>query len=174
MEKNLLIFGAGQYGAVIKELAEAVGEFETISFLDDLFGLEEQKGDISKSVIGKLNQYEAFRAEYGYAIVSIGNPEIRMEWTKKLLKAGYLLPTLISPRAYVSPSAQLSEGVVVEPMAVLNANVHIGEGSLVMAGAIINHNAFVDDYCNIQCGAVVMSNTVVSAYTMTQPNKTIR
>lgn len=32
---KLLILGAGQYGAVAKEIAESIGIYDAISFLDD-------------------------------------------------------------------------------------------------------------------------------------------
>lgn len=35
MNNNLLILGAGQYGDVAKEMAEAMGCFGKIDFLDD-------------------------------------------------------------------------------------------------------------------------------------------
>ena len=35
MKHKLLIIGAGQYGMVAKEIAESVGGFEIIAFLDD-------------------------------------------------------------------------------------------------------------------------------------------
>lgn len=35
VNKNLLILGAGQYGYVAKEVAESMGHFEKITFLDD-------------------------------------------------------------------------------------------------------------------------------------------
>lgn len=174
MNKNLLILGAGQYGTVVREVAESAGGFDKISFLDDTFGLSEFEGDYHEQSIGKLGQYKELRLEYDYAFVSIGEPEFRMEWTKKLIEVGFVIPVLVSPRAYVSLTAQLSKGVVVEPMAVVNAGSHIGEGSLVTAGAIINHNAFVSDYCDIQCGAVVMPGALVPNFTVTQPNEVIR
>jgi UDP-N-acetylbacillosamine N-acetyltransferase len=174
MKKNLLILGAGQFGTVVKEIAESLGVFEKIAFLDDTFGREEYEGDYHEQSIGKLDQYEEFRADYNYALVSIEDPEIRMEWTKKLLESDYSIPILVSPHAYVSPNAQLSMGTVVEPMAVVNANTHIGNGSFVAAGAVIDHNLFVADYCNIQCGTIVMPGALVPNFTITQPNEVVR
>jgi hypothetical protein len=35
IKHNLLILGAGQYGMVAKEIAEATGDYTAIAFLDD-------------------------------------------------------------------------------------------------------------------------------------------
>lgn len=48
MNKNLLIIGAGQYGALAKEIAEVMKCFEKIDFLDDN----------SELAIGKISEME--------------------------------------------------------------------------------------------------------------------
>lgn len=148
---NLLILGAGQYGQVVKEIAESAGLFGKISFLDD-------KSDIA---IGKMCDYEKFASDYNYAIVAIGNADLRLEYIRKLEKSCFRIAILISPKAYVSPSAKIMKGSVVEPLAIVNANSTVGEGVFVCAGAIVNHNAIVGDACQLDCGSVVESNAVL-------------
>lgn len=149
--KNLLILGAGQYGCVVRETAEAMGCFEKIAFLDDN----------SPLAMGKLAAYEGFAREYGCAFVAMGNPTLRIQWLEKLELAGYELPVLIHPRAYVSPSAILGKAVIVEPMAVVNAQAVVETGGLLCAGSVVNHNAHVMPVCQIDCNAVVAANATV-------------
>ena len=149
--KNLLILGAGQYGCVVRETAEAMGCFEKIAFLDDN----------SPLAMGKLAAYEGFAREYGCAFVAMGNPALRIQWLEKLELAGYELPVLIHPRAYVSPSAILGKAVIVEPMAVVNAQAVVETGGLLCAGSVVNHNAYVMPVCQIDCNAVVAANATV-------------
>jgi UDP-3-O-[3-hydroxymyristoyl] glucosamine N-acyltransferase len=174
MNKNLLILGAGMFGTVVKELAKDMGVFEKIDFLDDKYGSVEFENYYNEQVIGKLDDYEKFLPDYEYAIVSIGNPDLRMEWTKKLYYGHFKIPIIVSQSAYVSESAQLSRGVIVGPMAVINSITHIGEGTFVLAKAVVDHNSFVADYCNIQCGTVVMPGAAVPSFIMTQPNEVVR
>lgn len=174
MNNNLLILGAGQFGAVVKEIAESTGCFDSIEFLDDSFGTSDADESYHERSIGNLAKYDDLAANFSYAIVSIGNPKIRMGWTKRLIERGYTIPAIISPRSYVSPSAQLTKGVVIAPMSVVNANAHVGEGTFVVSGTIVDHNAFVGNYCNLQCGTVVMPAAVVPNFTMSQPNDVIR
>lgn len=171
MNTNLLILGAGTFGAVIKEIAEETGVFGKIDFLDDAFGTAECQGRYHEPSIGKLEDYQTFFPEYACAVVSIGDPEIRACWTKKLHDAGFTIPTIISPRAYVSESAQLGRGAVVGPMAVINPHAYVGTGTFVMACAVVDHNATLADYCNIQCGSVVRPCARLKSFTMTQPNE---
>ena len=148
LNSNLLIVGAGQYGMIVYEIARSIGSFDRIDFLDD-----------NKEVaVGKLADYEKFSDAYHYAIAAIGNTEIRKRWTQKLEDASYNIPVLISPKAYVSPSASLEKGVVVEPMAVVHARSVVGKGSIISANATVNHNSECGAFCHVDCGAVVASN----------------
>lgn len=151
MRRNLLILGAGQYGRLVLETAEAIGRFERIDFLDDN----------SPIAIGRLTDFQDFAENYDSAFVAMGNPGLRMQWLDKLEQAGYDLPVLIHPKAYVSPSAVLGKATIVEAMAVVNTEVIVEMGGLLCAGCVVNHNAHVMPVCQIDCNAVVASNATV-------------
>lgn len=136
---------------IAKEISEAMGCFDRIDFLDDNNSI----------AIGKIAQYENFVNEYEQAIVAIGNSVLRLELTEKMRNAGYKLATIISPMAYVSPSAIIHEGCIVEAMAVVNTESVINECCFISAGAIVNHNSTIGNGCHIDCHAVVKSNTVL-------------
>lgn len=150
-KKNLLILGAGQYGQVVQETAQAMGCFEKIGFLDDS----------SPIALGKLADYQSFAREYGCAFVAMGNPALRIQWLDKLEQVGYEVPVLIHPKAYVSPSAQLGKGCIVEPMSVVHTGCILGKGCLICAGAVVNHASLCGDCVQIDCNATVAANTVV-------------
>ena len=149
--KKLLIIGAGQYGAVASETAETMGCFSKISFLDDN----------NPVAIGKLSELETFVQEYANVFVAIGSPVIRLEWIEKAEKMGYEIATLISPKAYISPSARLMKGSIVEPCAVIQSNVTVEMGCIVSSGAVINHNAIIGRGCHIDCNATVAARMSV-------------
>lgn len=174
MNKNLLILGAGQYGTVVKEIAKSMGCFDKIDFLDDSFEMGETEGNYHEKPIGKPSDFENFITDYSYAIVAIGNSEIRKMWTEKLIEACYKIPIIVSPKAFVGNTAQLRYGVVVEPMAVVHENVAIGIGTYISAGAVVNHNSFVADYCHIDNNAVVMRGALVPSMTYVEPLKILK
>lgn len=161
MRQGLLILGAGQYGSVAKEAAQSMGCFGKIAFLDDCHGTKTCA--YHEETIGRLCDYESFAGEYGYAVVAMGDPKLRQGWTARLEEACFRIPVLVSSRAYVSPSAQLRKGCIVEPLAGIHANAVIGEGTLVSMGAVVDHNSMVMDYSHIGCGAVVESGALVES-----------
>ena len=79
MNKNILIFGAGQFGLMIKEIVESINCFDKADFLDD----------DNEIAIGKLSDYEKFSDDYRYAVVAIGNPDVRLSYIQKLEVAAY-------------------------------------------------------------------------------------
>lgn len=156
MKHKLLILGAGQYGMVAKEIAESIGSFERIDFLDDK----------NEAAIGKMSSYAGLANKYDSAIVAIGNSEVRLQYIDNLNRVGYCITTLISPLAYVSPSACIGDGTIVEPMAVINANSTVGTGNIVCVGSIINHNAVTGNGCLFQCGSIVPAGANIPSNTV--------
>ena len=152
---NLLILGSGQYGNIVYEIAQATKRFEKIDFLDDS----------ANKAIGKICDAPNFLKTYKYAIVAIGNSQIRLKFLNQMEEIGFQIPALCSPLAYISPSASISCGSIVEPMAVINSNSKIGKGCIISAGAVVNHDAVVETGCQIDCNAVVCASQVVPKHT---------
>ena len=146
-----MILGAGGYGHVVREIAEDSGIFDKIDFLDDS----------SPLAIGKFGDAEKFLKGYPNAVVALGNAELRLGHIEKLRAAGFQIPAIISPKAYVSKSAKIGKGTIVEPFSAVNANSEVGIGVLLRCGAVIDHNAKVGDFCYIDCGVVVKANNSV-------------
>lgn len=160
MNQNLLIIGAGIYGLVAKETAESMGCFRQIDFVDD--GAKETPNGIP--VIGTTHDLAELSRGYANVVVAIGNPEVRQKLICFIEEETLLrLVPLVSPRAYVSPSAQIGTGCIVEPMAVVHTGCVLGKGCLICAGAVVNHGAMCGDWVQVDCNAVVPGNTVVQS-----------
>lgn len=154
-QRNLLILGAGQYGQIVYETAEAMRCFGRIDFLDDQ----------NPAAVGVLEDYKKYRSSYECAFVSMGNPQLRLQWLDRLEVAGYELVTLVHPMGFVSKTASLGKGCIVEPMAVVQAGAQVENGGLLCAGCIVNHNSIVQRGCQIDCNAVVPARAVVPEMT---------
>lgn len=162
MNKNLLILGAGQYGQVAKEIAEDMGCFEKIAFLDDRFG---ENTDQNELIIGKFSDYEKFVTEYSYAFVAVADMTERLRLTDILEDCGYTIATLISPRSYISKTAKVGKGVMIESFAVVNSGAVINDCCYIGANATIDCGSEVGRGSTICCGATVVDNTYVEPKT---------
>lgn len=144
---NLLILGAGGQGQVVRDVAESLGIFNHISFLDDDPG--------NPLAMGRIEECVLLTDEYPIGIPSVGDAALRMKWLRQLVAAGFVIPTLISPSASVSPSASIGYGTLVEPKVSIGANAVIGNGCIISAGAIIDRDAQVPEGTYITCGQTV-------------------
>lgn len=160
MNNNLLIIGAGVYGVVAMEIAESMKCFDKIAFVDD----EKKETPNGIKVIGTCSDIENLVEEYSNIIVAIGNPEVRLSLLQKLEEEHPCrVVKLISPKAYVAPSAQIMQGCIVEPMAVIQSMSLIAKGCIISAGAVVNHASMCCDGVHVDCNATVAGNTLVPA-----------
>ena len=114
--KSLLILGAGGFGHMIKETAQALG-YEEIVFLDDMVKEDD--------VIGMCCDYVIKHEDYPVAVAAFGNNKTRLFWTDKLLEEGYEVPAIVHPSAVVSPSVTLEPGCFIMQRSVVNTNTKI-------------------------------------------------
>ena len=164
MNRNLLILGAGGHGQVVKETAEAMDVFTKIDFLDDK----------AAKALGTFSDYEKLSTTYAYAFVALGNNQLRLEWIGHLERAGYILPTLVHPTAYISPSASIYPATVVAAKAMVNTHVVIEKGCIIGMGVIVDHDTMIGYGCHLDCGAIVKACCVVEAFRKVESSMVIR
>lgn len=152
MDKKLLIVGAGSYALVAYEIALDMGCFEKIGFVDDKVTTLQNGIAVAGTTfdIGRLAE------EYSDIVVAIGNPEIRLSLIDYLKKeTPYHIVSLISPKAYISPSAKIMSGCIIEPMAVVHTACVIEEAAIISAGAVVNHASVCGRGVHVDCNATV-------------------
>ena len=162
MSKNLLIVGAGMYSIIAYEIAVEMGCFEKIDFIDDM-----RKVSLNgMNVVGTTDDLNKLEACYSHIAVAIGNTEVRLSLLNKIKeKTGLVIASLISPRAYVSPSAKITNGCIIEPMSVVHTNCEIAFGCIISAGAVVNHSAVCCDGVHVDCNATVCGYCFVPSRT---------
>lgn len=162
MNKNLLIVGAGMYSVVAFETATDMGCFEKIAFVDD-----ERRTTLNDiEVIGTIQDIDELAIEYSNIIVAIGNPETRLSLLNKISEENpYRIVSIVSPKAYIAPSAQIMRGCIIEPMAVVQTGCLISTGCIISAGAIINHASMCCEGVHVDCNATVEGYCLVPAGT---------
>ena len=153
---NLLILGAGSQGPVVKEIAEAIGIFDKIAFLDD--------DPNNKYTIGPLSDVKKLIDCYPMATVSLGNSFLREKYMNELETLGYIVPSLIHPTATISPSCQHGRSVVIEARCVVSAGAIIGRGALISGASVIEAEAQIGAFTHIGSAVTVDKNAVVKDY----------
>ena len=157
MGRKLLIVASKRYGDYVKEIAESMGCFEEISFVDN----------DREEAIGKLEDVESFYPEYNCAIAACDDGVERLEWNKKL-EALYNIPVLFHMDSTISPSANLMPGCIVEPRAVVGCGSTIGQATVIGANVVVEPYCFIGDSCTLKSGTIVKSTSMVAMNTSTE------
>ncbi|MDA7490966.1 acetyltransferase [Synechococcus sp. AH-707-M23] len=153
---GLLLLGAGGHARVVAETALTTGRFSRIAFLDDrCTGPSQLPNQLGWPVIGPLAAAldPHIRQQFPAALVVIGNADMRLEWLLRLAAAGYELPVLVHPTAWLSASAQLGLGSVVCAHAAIQAQTLIGSGAILNTGCSVDHDAQLGDGVHICPGS---------------------
>ena len=155
--RKLLILGAGGYGKTIADVARQLNCYGEIAFLDD--------NSKAPDVLGKCAEVFSLADKLTDVYPAFGNNEVRMNWMNRLLEAGIRVPTLVHPRAYVSPAAKLGIGVTVLPMAVVNTGVTVERGCIINIGALIDHDSIIGEGTHLAPGAIVKAENRIPGMT---------
>jgi len=160
--KEIIILGAGGHCKSIIDVIELEAKYQIVGIIDN----ELKIGDkvLSYEVIGRDEDLKKFREKYQYAIIGVGQiktPNIRIKLFELLKSLNYVLPIIISPRAYVSKYAFIDEGSIIMHDALVNVNAKIGKNCIINTKALIEHDAIVEDNCHISTGAIINGGTVV-------------
>ena len=145
--KSLIIIGAGGHGRVIADIAQKLGVYESISFLDD-GGVKHTMGI---PVVGKIVDAEKYVNSADF-FVAIGNSKLREEFMEDLLKKGANIPTLIHPSATIGSHVEIGIGTTVMAGVVINPCAKIGKGVILNTCSSIDHDCVIGDYCHIAVG----------------------
>lgn len=152
---NLLILGAGSQGPVVMEIAQSLGIFSRIDYLDD--------DPDKRAAIGPLSDYERLREIYPVAIASFGNSALRREYYDKLIAAGYVIPRLIHPTASISGSSvKLGKGVVVEPKVIIGNNVTVEDNVILSAGCVLDRGCVIHANAHVGCACTITRGSHVA------------
>ncbi|KFN40560.1 MAG: acetyltransferase [Sulfuricurvum sp. MLSB] len=171
MKPEILLVGGGGHCKALIDVIEAAGQYTIAGIIDRPELIGEQI--LGYRVIGCDDDLSSLVSRYPYAIVSVGQvrtPDLRKKLFALLERAGYVIPSIISPRAYVSPHARVERGSVVMHDALINAHARVGANCIVNTKALIEHDCRVGDHCHVSTGAILNGATVVGEGTFVGSN----
>ena len=157
MSGDVVIIGTGGHGREVLDVFEALraaGEsWNVLGFLDDA---PERRGTTVRGlpVLGGVSWLTERQASARpQAFIGIGSTVVRWRIAERLAGWGVQFPTLVHPRASVTPHVELAEGVLIAAGAVLTSSLRMGAHSFLNVGASVSHDCAVGRCCAIQMGA---------------------
>ncbi len=161
MNDIILIGGGGHCKSVI-DVIEQEGRFSIVGIVDKP---EHLGSDVNGySVIGNDSDLAYLAKKYQYALITVGqikSPLLRIKLFDLATKAGFILPTIISPRAYVSKHSKVGKGSVVMHDVLINTNTIVGENCIINSKALIEHDCKISSHCHISTQVTINGNVSI-------------
>lgn len=158
-EKKLLIIGAGGHGKVVADIANRIGEYSEIAFLDDDESITTVGRYLCEGTVDKL-EIEPKQTE---VFVAIGNAIIRRKVLERVEAEGFKIPILVHPNAIIGDEVELGHGTVVMAGAVINSGTQIGKGVIVNTSSSVDHDCIIGDYVHVAVGAHIAGSVCIGA-----------
>lgn len=148
---KVLVYGSRMFGQVIRCLVEDCGH-EFAGYIDDTYEGADVLGPFAS--VRQTHPPSAFSCvnAVGYSDLSA-----RRSVTTRIKDAGYTMPVLVHPRAYVSGTSSVGAGTFVMAGALVDCRVTLGDNVVVWPGVCVSHdcsisaNTFLSPNCTV-CG----------------------
>ena len=159
---NIILIGGGGHCKSVIDVIEQEGRFIIKGIVDkpELLG----SNILGYPVIGNDSDLDYLVKKYQYALITVGqirSPSLRIKLFNLAVKAGFILPSIVSPNAYVSRYASLGNGVVVMHGALVNINTTISDNCIVNSKALIEHDCQIFKHCHISTNATINGGVTV-------------
>jgi sugar O-acyltransferase (sialic acid O-acetyltransferase NeuD family) len=173
--KNIILIGGGGHCKSVIDVIEQEGRFKIVGIVDKpkLLG----SNVLGYSVIGSDFDLDSLAKRYQYALITVGqikSPSLRIKLFDLAVKAGFTLPNIISPNAYVSKHSSIGNGVVVMHNAMVNASASIGDNCIINSKALIEHDCIIESHCHISTQSTINGGVSVGEGSFVGSNSTTK
>lgn len=152
----VVIWGTSGHAAAVVDVLNSDDRYRLAGLLDDVntdrHG-EERYGARVLGDAGVLSRLDHNTVRHVF--VAIGDNDGRLKCAGQAVQAGFVLPTLVHPRAHLGSRVELADGTVLMALAVVNVDTIVGACSIVNTGAIVEHNCHLGEGVHVGPGAVV-------------------
>ena len=100
-----------------------------------------------------------------FVTIAVGEPRLRQLLLKKAEAVGLVPRSLVSPSAFVSPMAEIDEGVIVAPLCSIQARARVGRNVSVNTMAIVGHDVCLNEGAVISSMVNLGGAVVIGEYT---------
>lgn len=153
---EIILFGAGGHAVACVDVIELSGKFTVAGFIEK--SETNIQSTLGYPVLGTDDDLQSLRGKYSHALIAVGQIQsvaIRVRLFQALQQMDYMLPVIVSPKAYVSKHAQIGAGTIVMHGAIINANARVGTNCIINNRALVDHDAEIGDHSHIATGAII-------------------
>lgn len=172
---SILLVGAGGHARACIDVIEHEGRFAVAG----LIGLASEVGStvLGYPVLGSDEDLPVLTERFGRALIAVGQIKTsaaRERIFSRLMELGCTMPTIVSPRGYVSRHAQVGMGTIVMHGAIVNAAAVVGQNCILNSHSLVEHDAVIGDHCHVSTNVAVNSGVRVGEGTFIGSGTSVR
>lgn len=156
----VVIIGAGGHAKVVIDIIRQQKLYDIIGCLDQAYSAGSFVSGVQ--IIGEDSMLAEIRNNGIHNVfIAIGENRKRDALARLATRLGFRLINAVSPRAYVSDTASLADGIAVMPGAIVNAGSRIMSNVIINTNASVDHDCVVEANCHIGPGCILAGNVYI-------------
>ena len=162
--KNIIVFGAGEFGTLIQNVMSYNQDFQIAAFGDDNM----DKSKITTGNVPLFNQGDLFQFakenDIQTAIVAIGNNRVRGVKYNLFKDAGFEMLSIVHPKALIDTKVVFGDNVIIEMGTAIHTHSKIGNNVFLGGDALIGHHNIIGNHVLVGGNASFGGAVVVEDY----------
>lgn len=159
----MLLYGAGEHAKIVKEIL-ASQKIQVLGIFDDAY-----IGSFFEDIPQQIGYLATFYADVPL-LISIGDNLLRHHLSKKIK---HQFGQAFHQQSWISPSAQVAEGVMISAQACIQTQAKIGRHSIINTAAVVEHDVQVGEFVHLAPAAVIGARAEIGDFTLVGMNVTI-
>lgn len=178
--KKLVILGGSGIGMIAASVAQDLGNYEVLGFLNDVIEPGTMIGKYRKvPVLGKTDDLPKYLAQkdtmFFIAYVGLQNEKDTYHKIESLQIPIDRFATLIHPTAIIPKGfCGIGEGVLFAPLCQLSPDTTVSDNCILLPNSFLGHDSFMDRFAHVATNGVVGANVKIGKAVHIGSNATIR
>ena len=178
--KKLVILGGSGIGMIAASIANDLGHFNILGFLNDYIPVGEMIGKFNKiPVIGTSNDVSKYLNDenilFFIAYVGMQNEQEVYNKITNLKIPSHRFASLIHPTAIIPKGfCKIGNGVLMAPLVQLSPDTTISDNCILLPNSFVGHDSFLDRFAHTATNSVIGANVHIGKGVHVGSNATIR
>lgn len=178
--KNLIILGGSGIGMIAASIANELGYYKILGFLNDVLPVGTNIGKYNTiPVIGNTNDLPKFLEDENtlvfIAYVGMQNEKQVFDKIESFKIPSSRFATLIHPTAIIPKGfCKIGNGVLMSPLSQLSPDTTIEDNCILLPNSFVGHDSTLRKFAHIATNAVIGANVIVGKACHIGSNATIR
>ena len=158
---KLVIIGGGGHAKVVIDILQSYPSLELVGITDQNTERRDQKIS-GVPIIGDDSILpELIENGVSHAFIAIGDNSLRKKLFEKTAELGFQFANAIHPKAIISSSVKLGQGIAIMGGVVINAESIIGDNVVIDTSASIDHECQIANHAYVAPGVTLSGNVTV-------------